>query len=50
MHEKFRISFGISRSDNLKSKMRGLSVIAFVLVVNGAVAQTQQSGKVPRSW
>jgi putative ABC transport system substrate-binding protein len=39
--------------DNLKSKIQnrkwmGLSVIAFVLVVTGAVAQAQQTGKIPR--
>jgi ABC-type uncharacterized transport system substrate-binding protein len=50
-----------SRCDNLKSKAcpeprrrienlkwLGLSVIAFVLVVTGAVAQAQQPGRVPR--
>jgi putative ABC transport system substrate-binding protein len=43
----------ISRSDNRKSKIEnpkwlGLSVIAFVLVAAGAVAQAQQPGNVPR--
>jgi cytochrome b561 len=42
-----------SSSDNLKSKIENLtwlelSVIAFVLVVTGAVAQAQQPKKVPR--
>src|SRR5437870_6265540 len=40
-------------SDNRKSKIEnpkwlGLSVLAFVLVVAGAVAQAQQTKKVPR--
>ncbi len=35
-----------SQSENLK--WLGLSVIAFVLLVAGAVAEAQQSGKVPR--
>jgi putative ABC transport system substrate-binding protein len=53
MHKKFRIRFGFSHSDNRKSKIEnlklvGLSVIAFVLVVTGAVAQAQQAAKVPR--
>src|SRR6184192_668121 len=61
MQRKFRIRFGFSRSDNLKSKTctelsrsiqnrkwLGLSVIAFVLVVTGVVAQAQQQKKVPR--
>ncbi len=53
MNKTFRIRFGFSRSDNLKSKIEnpkwlGLSVIAFVLVVTGAVAQAQQAKKVPR--
>src|SRR5262249_56409810 len=42
-----------SFSDNRKSriqnrKLAGISVIAFVLVVTGAVASAQQPGKVPR--
>jgi len=53
MNEIFRIRFFDSQSDNRKSKIEnrkwlGLSVIAFVLVVTGAVAQAQQPGKVPR--
>jgi putative tryptophan/tyrosine transport system substrate-binding protein len=53
MHNTFRIRFGFSLSDNLKSKIEnlkwlGLSVIAFVLVVSGAVAQAQQPKKIPR--
>ena len=61
MHEKFRIRFGFFLSDNRKSKActersrsiqnlkwLGLSVIAFVLEVTGAVAQAQQPKKVPR--
>jgi putative ABC transport system substrate-binding protein len=48
MHKKFRIRFGFSCSDNRKSKIEnlkwlGLSVIAFVLVVAGAVAHAQQT-------
>ena len=51
MHKKFRIWFGVSVSDNRKSKIEnlkwlGLSVIAFVLVVAGAVADAQQPTKV----
>ena len=57
MNKTFRIRFGFSRSDNRKSKSGpadenlkwlGLSVIAFVLVVTGAVAQAQQPAKIPR--
>ncbi len=53
MHKKFRIRFGFSRSDNRKSKIEnlkwlGLSVIAFVLVVTGAVVQAQQQANVSR--
>src|SRR5437899_11970055 len=61
MNKTFRIWFGFSRSDNRKSKACpephrrndslkwvGLSVIAFVLVMTGAVPQAQQSKKVPR--
>jgi putative tryptophan/tyrosine transport system substrate-binding protein len=49
----FLTEFRITRSDNRKSKIAnqkwlGLSVIAFVLVVTGAVAEAQQTGKVPR--
>ena len=57
----FRPAFRIARSDNRKSKTctelsrsienlkwLGLSVIAFVLVVTGAVATAQQPKKVPR--
>jgi putative ABC transport system substrate-binding protein len=58
MHKKFRIRSGFSLSDNPKSKIQNLqpeadppraekclrlSVIAFVLVVTGAVAQAQQA-------
>jgi len=48
-----RTAFRIARSDNRKSKIEnqkwlGLSVIAVVLVVAGAVAQAQQPTKVPR--
>jgi ABC-type uncharacterized transport system substrate-binding protein len=47
MKKLFRLGFFGSQSDNLKSKIQnrkwlGLSVIAFVLVVSGAVAQAQQ--------
>ena len=53
MGKKSSNQFPDSRSDNRKSKIEnlkwlGLSVIAFVLVVAGAVAQAQQPGKVPR--
>jgi putative tryptophan/tyrosine transport system substrate-binding protein len=61
MNKTFRLWFGFSRSDNRKSKAcpeprrrienpkwLGLSVIAFVLVVAGAVAQAQQSKRVAR--
>ena len=53
MQRKFRIWFGFSSSDNRKSKIEnlkwlGLSVIAFLLVVIGAVAQAQQPKKIPR--
>ena len=51
--DKKSIRFPDFRSDNLKSKIQnlkwlGLSVIAFVLVVTGAVAEAQQPTKVPR--
>ena len=61
MNKTFRIRFGFSCSDNRKSKtcpelgrrienrkLLGLSVIVFVLVVTGAVAQAQQPTKIPR--
>ncbi len=61
MNKKSSIRFPASCSDNLKSKAcpeprrrienlkwLGLSVIAFVLVVAGALAQAQQPNKVPR--
>jgi len=61
MTKKFRTAIRSLRSDNPKSKTcteprrrienpkwLGLSVIAFVLVVTGAVAQAQQPKKVPR--
>ncbi len=53
MNEKSWLGFLISFSGNLKSKIQnrrslGLSVIAFLLVVTGAVAQAQQPKKVPR--
>jgi ABC-type uncharacterized transport system substrate-binding protein len=52
MHKESRIRFGLSHSDNRKSKIQnrklvGLSIIAFVLVVCGAVASAQQPKKVP---
>jgi putative ABC transport system substrate-binding protein len=51
MHERIWMRSSNSRSDNRKSKIQnlkwlGLSVIAFVLVVTGAVAQPQ--AKVPK--
>ena len=53
MQTKFLIRALDYHSDNRKSKIQnrkwvGLSVIAFVLVVVGAVAQAQQPKKVPR--
>jgi putative ABC transport system substrate-binding protein len=54
MHKKiFRRRFFAFQSDNRKSEIEnlkwlGLSIIAFVLVVAGAVAQAQQPKKVPR--
>ena len=53
MTEKFRTEILWLRSDNRKSKIEnlkwlGLSVIAFVLLLVGAVAQAQQPAKVPR--
>jgi putative ABC transport system substrate-binding protein len=53
MHNTLLKRFLNSCSDNLKSKIEnlkwlGLLVIAFVLVVTGAVAQAQQAKKVPR--
>ena len=53
MNERTWIRWPVSFSDNRKSKIEnlkwlGLSVIAFVLLVAGAVAQAQQSKKVPR--
>jgi putative tryptophan/tyrosine transport system substrate-binding protein len=53
MKKTFRIRFFGSQSDNLKSKIKnrkwlGLSVMAFLLVVVGAVAQAQQPKKVAR--
>jgi len=53
MHYRTRMRSSSFRSDNRKSKIQnlkwlGLSVIAFVLVVAGAVAQAQQPTKVPR--
>jgi len=53
MHNTLLKRFLGSFSDNLKSKIQnpkwlGLSVIAFVLVVTGAVAEAQQPAKIPR--
>jgi putative tryptophan/tyrosine transport system substrate-binding protein len=53
MHKTLRKLFLNSCSDNLKSKIEnlkwlGLSVIAFVLVVAGAVAQAQQPASIHR--
>jgi putative tryptophan/tyrosine transport system substrate-binding protein len=53
MCKESRVRFGFSRSDNPKSKIEnlkwlGLSVTAFVLVVTGAVAEAQQTGKIFR--
>jgi putative ABC transport system substrate-binding protein len=53
MNEKASLRILNSCYDNLKSKIQnlkwlGLSVIAFVLVVTGAVADAQQAGKIFR--
>jgi len=53
MHEGISTRSWSCRSDNRKSKIKnrkwlGLSVIAFAIVVTGAVAQAQQQKKVPR--
>jgi len=53
MTKIFRIAFDWLRSDNRKSKIQnpkwlGLSVIVFVLVVVGPVAEAQQTGKIAR--
>ena len=53
MHEGISTGSWSCRSDNRKSKIKnrkwlGLSVIAFAIVVTGAVAQAQQQKKVPR--
>jgi putative tryptophan/tyrosine transport system substrate-binding protein len=53
MIRRSRTAFRIARSDNRKSKIQNrkwlwLSVITFVLVASGAVAQAQQTGQVPR--
>jgi putative ABC transport system substrate-binding protein len=53
MQRKFRIQFGCSCSDNLKSKIQnrkwlGLSVIAFVILSAGAAARAQQPKKIAR--
>jgi len=53
MHEKTWVRSSSFRSDNRKSKIQnrkwlGLLVIAFVLVVAGAVAQAQQPVRTPR--
>ena len=53
MNEKSSLQVLNSCPDNRKSKIQnlkwlGLSVIAFVLVVAGAVASAQQAKKVPR--
>jgi putative tryptophan/tyrosine transport system substrate-binding protein len=53
MSKAFWVRFWDFPSDNRKSKIKnlkwlGLSVITFVLVVCGAVAQAQQPKKIPR--
>jgi putative tryptophan/tyrosine transport system substrate-binding protein len=53
MHERIWVQFPKFRLDNLKSKIGnpkwlGLSVIIFVLLGTGAVATSQQPGKIPR--
>jgi putative ABC transport system substrate-binding protein len=53
MNQRYRIRWLDSFSDNRKSKIKnpkwvGLSVIALVLVVAGAVAQAQQAAGIPR--
>jgi putative ABC transport system substrate-binding protein len=53
MHNTFRIRFGFSCSDNLKSKIEnpkwvGVFAIALTFALGGAVAQAQQPTKIPR--
>src|SRR5438093_3819113 len=53
MHKKFRISFGISRCDNLKSKIQnlkwaGIVTIGVTFAMCGAVATAQQPTKIPQ--
>jgi putative ABC transport system substrate-binding protein len=53
MQRKFRIGFGLSVSDNRKSKIQNLKwggIVSFAVIfaMCGAVAQAQQAGKVPR--
>src|SRR5215831_17776915 len=53
MHEKFRIRFAFSLSDNQKSKIQnlkwvGIFTIAFTLVFGGVEGAAQQAGKIFR--
>jgi putative ABC transport system substrate-binding protein len=53
MHNTFRIRFGVSVSDNRKSKIEnrklaGIVALVVTLAMCGAVAQAQQPKKVPR--
>src|SRR6266542_143920 len=53
MHKKFRISFGICRCDNLKSKIQnlkwaGIVTIGVTFAMCGAVATAQQPTKIPQ--
>jgi putative tryptophan/tyrosine transport system substrate-binding protein len=53
MHNTFRIRFGVSVSDNRKSKIEnrklaGIVALVVTLAMCGAVAQAQQAKKVPR--
>jgi ABC-type uncharacterized transport system substrate-binding protein len=53
MHNTFRIRFGVSVSDNRKSKIEnrklaGIVALVVALAMCGAVAQAQQPAKVPR--
>jgi hypothetical protein len=53
MHNTFRIRFGVSVSDNRKSKIEnrklaGIIALVVTLAMCGAVAEAQQPAKVPR--
>jgi putative ABC transport system substrate-binding protein len=53
MHNTFRIRFGVSVSDNRKSKIEnrklvGIVALVITLAMCGAVAEAQQPKKIPR--